>query len=298
MSGNLVSFLKRFPNALLLARYVKHTLLNISVKQKKAAGAYELEVEGVRLKYHPQMCPFPFGLLPPVPMFSFYLVELPGYIKKYSMKEGGIVIDGGAFIGSFAIFAAKKVGPRGRVFAFEPEPQNAEALRRNVEANGLANVKIVQAGLWKGEARLSFSSGGGASAISFSPSQQSGSTSTISTTSIDIFAKKHNLQRIDFVKMDIEGAEMEAIEGMAGAIRSWHPDLAIACYHERKGKTTGELLMPILKRLDYEVEIGNPSHPTLYATRSREEPLPFSGEEGRCAALQRNQKQRRRTEQS
>ena len=270
MFDSLAFFLKRFPNALLFARYMKHTLLNISVRQRKVGGAYELEVEGVRLKYHPQMCPFPFGLLPPVPMFSFYLVELPGYIRKYSLKEGDIVFDGGAFIGSFAIFAAKKVGGRGRVFAFEPEPENAEALRKNVEANGFANVTVVQAGLWKGEARLSFSSGGGASAISFSPSANEGiSTSTIRTTSIDIFAKKNNLQRIDFVKMDIEGAEIEAIEGMGKAIGSWHPNLAIACYHEREGKTTGELLLPILKRLGYKAEIGNPSHPTLYATRSQ-----------------------------
>ena len=71
MAGQFVQFLKRFPSALLLARYAKRTLLDMSVRQKKSGYAYDLQVEGVRLRYHPEMRPFPSACSRPCPCSPF-----------------------------------------------------------------------------------------------------------------------------------------------------------------------------------------------------------------------------------
>lgn len=63
---------------------------------------------------------------------------------KKIVKEGDVVIDLGANIGYFALLAAKLVGPTGKVFAFEPEPQNFSYLKKNVELNNYTNVMIEQ----------------------------------------------------------------------------------------------------------------------------------------------------------
>ena len=56
------------------------------------------------------------------------LLELEGYTKEYTPKEGDIVIDAGAFQGNFTVYAAKLVGPNGLVIAFEPEDNNYKIL--------------------------------------------------------------------------------------------------------------------------------------------------------------------------
>lgn len=63
------------------------------------------------------------------------------------LKEGDVFIDVGANIGWYSVHAARLVGPRGQVVAFEPEPNNLHLLRKNVEANGLTNVTVDERGL-------------------------------------------------------------------------------------------------------------------------------------------------------
>lgn len=77
-------------------------------------------------------------------------------LKEYDLKEGDVVIDAGAFPGVFTIYAAKKVGPEGKVIAFEPIPKNFEVLKENVELNRLNNVVLVRKGLWNKEEKAKF----------------------------------------------------------------------------------------------------------------------------------------------
>ena len=67
--------------------------------------------------------------------------------------------------------------------------------------------------------------------------------------------------------MDIEGAELEALEGSQKALKITR-NLAIACYHVRNGKTTEEILKPQLEKLGFQVKISFPFHQTLYATKA------------------------------
>ena len=64
-----------------------------------------------------------------------------------NLRPGDTVIDVGANVGYYTLLAARKVGPRGKVVAFEPDPESFSFLKRNVKANGFTNVVLEQKGL-------------------------------------------------------------------------------------------------------------------------------------------------------
>ena len=76
------------------------------------------------------------------------------YSRCYSLRPGDVVLDLGAHVGTFAIYAAKQVGPTGRVIAFEPSGNNFRLLEQNVLLNGLDNVDLLNRGVWDREAEL------------------------------------------------------------------------------------------------------------------------------------------------
>ncbi len=129
------------------------------------------------------------------------------------VRQGDTVIDIGANIGYFTLLFARLVGPRGQVFAFEPEPINFELLRRNVELNGYCNVTLVPKAVSdaSGTARLYLAEHKGDGRI-FDSHDGRGSI-PIETIRLDDFLKDYE-GRIDFIKMDIQGAEPAALRGM------------------------------------------------------------------------------------
>jgi hypothetical protein len=71
---------------------------------------------------------------------------------------------------------------------------------------------------------------------------------------------------VDYIKMDIEGAEIEALEGAARMMSTLKPTFAIASYHKRDGRPTAETLEKLFNELGYRTETGFPSHLTTYAS--------------------------------
>jgi FkbM family methyltransferase len=128
------------------------------------------------------------------------------------VKLGMTVLDLGANIGYFTLLAAKLVGPTGRVFAFEPDPTNFSLLQKNVSMNGYENVTVVDKAVSDqgGRAELFLSSDSWGHSL-FSVHRNAGSVQ-VQVTSIDEFLSKDVM--VDFVKMDVEGAELRALRGM------------------------------------------------------------------------------------
>ncbi len=135
------------------------------------------------------------------------------------IDPGDVVLDLGANIGYYTLLFARRVGPTGKVFAFEPDPDNFALLRENVQRNGYQNVVLVQkaasdradvAQLYRsadnqGDHRL-YDSGTPRSAVE------------VETIPLDkLFADYTG--RIDLIKMDVQGAEAAALEGMAELLR-------------------------------------------------------------------------------
>jgi FkbM family methyltransferase len=134
------------------------------------------------------------------------------YLFKKSICPGMTVVDVGAHIGLYALVASTLVGPEGKVYAFEPELQNYDLLQKNIKANGFTNViplrKVVQdrpgtAKLYLHPERSELHSvrklGKGAKAI------------VVEAISLDDFLVG---QKVDVVKIDVEGAEMAVLQGM------------------------------------------------------------------------------------
>jgi len=138
---------------------------------------------------------------------------------KNEVKEGMTVIDAGANIGYFTLLFAKLVGPTGKVYAFEPDPDNFSILKGNVELNGLGNVVLVNRALSDSvgvaDLFLSETNKGAHSLFDFNKGKR---TIKIETTTIDEYFKDLDHQ-VDFVKMDAEGAEGKIMSGMRNFLR-------------------------------------------------------------------------------
>ncbi|PTY05183.1 hypothetical protein DB347_17090 [Opitutaceae bacterium EW11] len=197
------------------------------------------------------------------------LPELPeladfcsGYLLRGKPSEGEVVFDAGAYCGEMTIVFARLVGGRGRVFAFEPDPANAEFLEANVAAAGLRNVVVLRRGLWRTSGRLAFHGGGGLG----SHLEPGASNAEVEVLGLEEAAEIAGTAP-GFVKMDIEGAEVDTIEGSLEFIARQSIRFAIASYHLRENRPTSSLLEELFRRVGYQVETGYPEHLTTWAWR-------------------------------
>lgn len=139
------------------------------------------------------------------------------------IHEGDIVIDIGANIGYFTLLAARLVGEKGKVFAFEPEPNNYDLLLKNIEINNYKNVIPIQKAVSNENktTKLFLRQDSSMNSLleGFNANPSIGDIS-IDTVTIDNFFKDNPLKsKIKLIKMDIEGAEMQAILGMLDLIK-------------------------------------------------------------------------------
>jgi FkbM family methyltransferase len=138
---------------------------------------------------------------------------------------GGVAVDIGANIGYYTLLMARAVGPEGRVIAFEPDAANAELLRRNIAENGYANVIVVEAAVAESEGtvRLHLAE---ANSVNhrLSTDDDGRAVVEIPAVTLDGWLEANGVVRADFIKLDIEGAEIRALAGMARTFAG-NPDL-------------------------------------------------------------------------
>mgnify|MGYP001329283016 FL=1 len=141
-------------------------------------------------------------------------------IIKNNVKDGDNVVDLGANIGYFTLILAKLVGPTGKVFAFEPDPRNLALLKKNVEYNNYKNVIIIPKAVSNVNDRCTLYTGQktfGQNKI-YKPKKtktQKFIPIDSETVRLDDFFKTNGLlDKISFIKMDVEGAEFLALSGM------------------------------------------------------------------------------------
>lgn len=184
------------------------------------------------------------------------------YDKITPLREGMTVVDAGASIGIFTIYAAKKVGSSGTVIAFEPEDESYDALVANVEANGLANVIPVKTALWSecGCNKICPSSRLTGSTMFDCPIGQE-----IKTARLDKILPKLGITHVDVVKIDVEGAAGKLLEGATGFL-PYIDNFAIASYHTQENKWEIE---KILQNSGFRTKILHRFgfFPFVYATR-------------------------------
>ncbi len=141
------------------------------------------------------------------------------------LKAGDVFYDLGANIGLFSLIAARIVSPAGRVFSFEPDPQNALRLRRNLEQNGFSNATVVESGVWSSTTDLSFAvapeSSPDRGVGTFMPGDAAAQNLSIHVVSLDDFTRTAPVPTA--IKCDVEGAELEVLKGARNVLAKSRP---------------------------------------------------------------------------
>jgi FkbM family methyltransferase len=149
------------------------------------------------------------------------------------VKPGDVVLDCGANVGVYTREALN--AGAGLVVAIEPAPQNIECLRRNFAAEIAAGKVIVYPkGVWDKDEWLVLHQDDHNSAADSVVIQREHSHEgeKVPLTTIDKLAAELGLDRVDFIKMDIEGAEVAALRGGRGTIAKYRPRMALSVYHQ------------------------------------------------------------------
>lgn len=153
---------------------------------------------------------------------------------RRTLREGQSFVDLGAHIGYYSRLAASIVGPMGEVFAFEPAPENFELLKANVAAFPWARHWRAAAGSEPGRARLFLSKENSGDHRLFPTAGRE--SVEVEVVSVDSVAA---VRKIDFFKIDVQGCEIEALQGMAGKLEASPEAVGIVEYWPAGLKANG-----------------------------------------------------------
>jgi FkbM family methyltransferase len=161
------------------------------------------------------------------------------------IPEASIVFDLGGFTGYYTLLASALVGPAGRVFVFEPLPRNLKYLKQHLSMNQITNVIVVEAAVSDRTETLSFQEG---------PSSARGRLSEegnllVRAVSLDDMIESGELPDPQFIKVDVEGAEMRVLQGAVRLLDRCHPTLFI----DTHGKEVHAQCCRFLERIGYQL---------------------------------------------
>jgi FkbM family methyltransferase len=163
-------------------------------------------------------------------------------------KNGDVFLDIGAFVGWHAIRAARLVGPSGRVISLEPDLTNRSQLETNLSLNGVANCETSSLAAWsKTGEELGWYTEKSPDCCRIAEMEHSVTVKT-RTTTIDDLVDNIRLERLNWIKMDVEGAEIEALKGAQMTLRRYRPDLFVEIHDTVDG------VKDLLAEYDYSIE--------------------------------------------
>ena len=131
------------------------------------------------------------------------------------LSPGNVVLDLGTNIGYYAIMEARKVGRFGKIYAIEPDPRNIEFLEKNIKLNGINNIFDFEQGAISNKdekAEFILSSKTNLSSFNLEKSKNNYNSITVQTYDLGTYLK--NKKRVDLVRMDIEGHEIEVFDSL------------------------------------------------------------------------------------
>ncbi len=178
------------------------------------------------------------------------------------LPSDGVFVDVGANIGIHTLAAAHHLrAGSGRVLAFEPHPENYRTLLHNLEQNGLANVRAESVGLSDAEQTLEVR--GAPRAGNWSLASAGDLTFRVRLLRLDDYLEAHLVERLDVMKLDVEGSEVRALRGAAAALRRFRPVIVF----EANPHWLGRMGTSIAELFDTVWGLGYAVHP-LRAPRS------------------------------
>lgn len=189
---------------------------------------------------------------------DFYMFREVCVDDDYNMsqiKEGMVIIDAGAHIGTFTLLASKMVGEQGKIIAIEPEQNSFLQLTKNLEINKIKNVIPINIGLsdFNGNKDFFVDKESACSSFILNSDRQIISKPSIKVKTLDSVLQEINIDKVDFLKIDTEGAELEILKGAKQTIiKNPEIKMVIASYHYPEEK---EEVFQYLKSLKFSPRI-------------------------------------------
>lgn len=179
----------------------------------------------------------------------------PPVRNAFQPEKGEVVIDVGAYIGSYTLVASRLVGDQGRVIAIEAEPSFFGSLLFNLQLNRADNVTPLNLAAWDKEATLELHTGYASPSLVDLPRELSKSIK-VKAMPLDKILTELGVDEVDWVKMDVEGAEVKVLWGMEKTMsRSPKLKLVVEVHHHK-----GQECLSILKERGYEVRWLDRTH--------------------------------------
>ena len=172
-----------------------------------------------------------------------------------TIRPGMTVFDIGAHAGYYTLIASKLVGGSGHVVAFEPAPRNLRYLRRHLSLNHVSNVTVLEVAVSDRAGVGRFDVGAGSYLGRLDPA----GTMDVRTTTLDELVTRRSVPSPHVLKLDIEGAESDALVGAAAILREARPAIFLATH----GSRVHDSCLSILRRSGYSVRALEHGDPTF-----------------------------------
>lgn len=205
-------------------------------------------------------------------------VTLDQYLAFACLGPGDVVFDLGVYAGLTSLVFSRLVGPEGAVFGFEADSINYAVAQENLETarrfGAVQNTTLIPKAVWCHADGLEFSVEGamGSSAASIVGGGRGGIVH-VPTTTLPAFSAEHGIDRVDFIKMDIEGAEVEVLDSSGEWLSRIRPRLIIEP-HMVGGVLTTDRCCSILQSIGYRTRIVDQSGVSLPLIEAMPSKLP------------------------
>jgi FkbM family methyltransferase len=179
------------------------------------------------------------------------------YFRWHKPQEGEMVFDLGANCGLSVYYLSQCVGDSGKVYAFEPDPINYGVLQRNIARHKLTNVIPLQKAISAQSGQLKFYSEGTIGSVLAHQSSRPtiGTVEVVEALTLADACAQYGVP--SFIKMDIEGAEIEAIGGSQDFLRTHAIQFALDTQHYKNGELTAATVEKLFRECGYEVMSSN-----------------------------------------
>lgn len=190
----------------------------------------------------------------------FGFIEVSREMLYSQIKNGDVVLDVGANIGETSLNIANIVGDKGCVHSFEPFPETFESFQHNLSLNNFSNIKVNRVGLGDTEEEVGMeirdNSNRGMNAIK---QLDDDSERKIKIVKLDSYIKENQINKVDLIKIDVEGFELRVLKGAAETLENLKPRLFIELDDNNlrdQGDSAAELIR-YLKNLNYSIVNSN-----------------------------------------
>jgi len=172
------------------------------------------------------------------------------WIWNYLKAEiGHVFLDIGAHIGKYSLCMAKIVGEKGLVIAIEPHPRNYKALLNNIFINNIRNVHAVNIAGWNKDCEIEMFiapvSGNHSLKLNYGKEKI-----IVKAKPLDEIIKEKKIDRLDLVKIDVEGAELEVLQGLENSLRQYHPHVVVETFEVNTTK-----VKEFMEKNDYSITV-------------------------------------------